>query len=118
MTSDQNALFNIDKLGVQRSYISAVTHVDYFGLIQAMHAGTHPKYHALITQFKELTSCPIIVNKSFNVRGEPIVCTPEDAFLCFMVTNPELLLIGNVILHKEKRDPALKHDYTQACELD
>ena len=83
-----------------------------------MHSGTHPKYQALITQFKELTSCPIIVNTSFNVRGEPIVCTPEDVFRCFMGTNTELLLIGNVILHKEQRDPVLKQDYTQAFELD
>ena len=83
-----------------------------------MHAKIHPKYHALITQFKELASCPIIVNTSFNLRGEPIVSKTEDAFRCFMGTNTELLLIGNVILHKEKRDPALKQDYTQAFELD
>ena len=118
MAGDQNALFGIDKLNVQRSDIPAVTHVDYSDRIQTVHSGTHPKYHALITQFKELTSCPIIVNTSFNVRGEPIVCTPEDVFRCFLGANTELLLIGNVILHKEKRDPVLKQDYTQAFELD
>ena len=118
MTDEENALFGIDKLNVQRSDIPAVTHVDYSARIQTVHAKTHPQYHALITKFKELTGCPIVVNTSFNVRGEPIVCTPEDAFRCFMGTNTELLVIGNVILHKDKQDPALKQDYTQAFELD
>ena len=118
MTDEENALFGIDKLNVQRSDIPAVTHVDYSARIQTVHAETHPQYHALITKFKELTGCPIVVNTSFNVRGEPIVCTPEDAFRCFMGTDTELLVIGNVILHKDKQDPALKQDYTQAFELD
>jgi carbamoyltransferase len=118
MTDEENALFGIDKLNVQRSDIPAVTHVDYSARIQTVHAETHPQYHALITKFKELTDCPIVVNTSFNVRGEPIVCTPEDAFRCFMGTDTELLVIGNVILHKDKQDPALKQDYTQAFELD
>ena len=112
MTDEENALFGIDKLNVQRSDIPAVTHVDYSARIQTVHAETHPQYHALITKFKELTGCPIVVNTSFNVRGEPIVCTPEDAFRCFMGTDTELLVIGNVILHKDKQD------YTQAFELD
>jgi carbamoyltransferase len=118
MTDEENALFGIDKLNVQRSDIPAVTHVDYSARIQTVHAETHPQYHALITKFKELTGCPIVVNTSFNVRGEPIVCTPEDAFRCFMGTDTELLVIGNVILHKDKQDSALKQDYTQAFELD
>ncbi|MFB0992878.1 MAG: carbamoyltransferase C-terminal domain-containing protein, partial [Rhodospirillales bacterium] len=118
MTDEENALFGIDKLNVQRSDIPAVTHVDYSARIQTVHAETHPQYHALITKFKELTGCPIVVNTSFNVRGEPIVCTPEDAFRCFMGTDTEMLVIGNVILHKDKQDPALKQDYTQAFELD
>ena len=118
MTDEENALFGIDKLNVQRSNIPAVTHVDYSARIQTVHKETHPQYHALITKFKELTGCPIVVNTSFNVRGEPIVCTPEDAFHCFMGTGSELLVIGNVILHKENQDPALKQDYTQAFELD
>ena len=118
MTDEENALFGIDKLNVQRSDIPAVTHVDYSARIQTVHAETHPQYHALITKFKELTGCPIVVNTSFNVRGEPIVCTPEDAFRCFMGTDTELLVIGNVILHKDKQDPALKQDYNQAFELD
>ena len=118
MTDEENALFGIDKLNVQRSDIPAVTHVDYSARIQTVHAETHPQYHALITKFKELTGCPIVVNTSFNVRGEPIVCTPEDAFRCFMGTDTELLVIGNVILHKDEQDPDLKQDYTQAFELD
>ncbi|MEZ7846737.1 MAG: carbamoyltransferase, partial [Rhodospirillales bacterium] len=93
MTDEENALFGIDKLNVQRSDIPAVTHVDYSARIQTVHAETHPQYHALITKFKELTGCPIVVNTSFNVRGEPIVCTPEDAFRCFMGTDTELLVI-------------------------
>ena len=118
MTDEENALFGIDKLNVQRSDIPAVTHVDYSARIQTVHAETHPQYHALITKFKELTGCPIVVNTSFNVRGEPIVCTPEDAFRCFMGTDTELLVIGNAILHKDEQDPDLKQDYTQAFELD
>ena len=118
MTDEENALFGIDKLNVQRSDIPAVTHVDYSARIQTVHAETHPQYHALITKFKELTGCPIVVNTSFNVRGEPIVCTPEDAFRCFMGTDTELLVIGNAILHKDEQDPELKQDYTQAFEFD
>ena len=118
VTDEESSLFGIDKLNVQRSSIPAVTHVDYSARIQTVHTETHPHYHALITKFKELTGCPVVVNTSFNVRGEPIVCTPEDAFQCFMATETEMLVIGNIVLHKENQDPALKQDYKQAFELD
>jgi carbamoyltransferase len=118
MSEEEQALFGIDKLNVQRSDIPAVTHVDYSARIQTVHAETNPPYHALITRFKELTGCPVIVNTSFNVRGEPIVCTPEDAFHCFMGTETEILLAGNAILRKEDQNPALKQDYKDAFELD
>ena len=118
MTDAENALFGIDKLNIQRSDIPAVTHVDYSARIQTVHAETNPQYHALITKFKELTGCPVIVNTSFNVRGEPIVCTPEDAFHCFMGTDAELLVIGNAVMHKKDQDLSLKQDYKDAFELD
>ncbi len=118
MTKDEQALFGIDKLNVPRSSIPAVTHVDYSARIQTVHADTNPPYHALISRFKELTGCPVIVNTSFNVRGEPIVCTPEDAFRCFMGTEADLLIVGNAILYKEDQDMALKGDYKDAFELD
>ena len=116
-TEEQN-LFGIDKLNVQRSDIPAITHVDYSARIQTVHKDTNPAYHALISRFKELTGCPVIVNTSFNVRGEPIVCTPEDAFNCFMGTETEMLVIGNTILLKEQQDPALKRNYKNTFELD
>ena len=118
MSDAENALFGIDKLNVQRSDIPAVTHVDYSARIQMVHKETHPQYHALITKFKDLPGYPIVENTSFNVRGEPIICTPEDAFRCFMGTDTELLVIGNVIVHKENQNPAFKQDYTQAFETD
>jgi carbamoyltransferase len=118
MTSEQQSLFGIEKLNVPRSDIPAVTHVDYSARIQTVHKETNPQYHALIAAFKELSGCPIVVNTSFNVRGEPIVCTPEDAFRCFMGTEIEILVIGNCYLSKEDQDPALKLDYTDAFELD
>ena len=111
-------MFGIDKLNVQRSDIPAVTHVDYSARIQTVHKNTNPTYHALISRFKELTGCPVIVNTSFNVRGEPIVCTPEDAFSCFMGTEAEMLVIGNTVLLKDQQDLALKRDYKDAFELD
>ena len=92
MTEDEQALFGIDKLNVPRSEIPAVTHVDYSARIQTVHAETNPRYHALLSAFKERTGCPVLVNTSFNVRGEPIVCTPEDAFRCFMGTEIEVLV--------------------------
>ena len=118
MTAAEEALFGIDKLNVPRSDIPAVTHVDYSARIQTVHQETNPRYHALITAFKDLTGCPVIVNTSFNVRGEPIVCTPEDAFHCFMGTEIEVLAIGDCLLRKEDQDPALKRDYKDAFELD
>ena len=118
MTPEQQALFGIDKLNVSRSDIPAVTHVDYSARIQTVHADTNPRFHALITAFKARTGCPVLVNTSFNVRGEPIVCTPEDAFRCFMGSDIEVLAIGNCLLRKEEQNPALKLDYKEAFELD
>ena len=118
MTDDENALFGIDKLNVPRSELPAVTHVDYSARIQTVHAETNPRYHALITAFKDRTGCPVVVNTSFNVRGEPIVCTPEDAFRCFMGSDIEVLVVGNCFLNKEDQDPALRIDYKDDFELD
>ncbi|WP_316977576.1 carbamoyltransferase family protein [Shumkonia mesophila] len=118
MTDVETALFGIDKLNVVRSEIPAVTHVDYSARIQTVHADTNPRYHALISAFKALTGCPVVVNTSFNVRGEPIVCTPEDAFHCFMGTDIEALAVGNCWLTKEDQDSALKLDYKNAFKLD
>ncbi len=118
MTDEENALFGIDKLNVKRSDIPAVTHVDYSARIQTVHEETNPAYHALISKFKELTGCSLVVNTSFNVRGEPIVCTPTDAFRCFMGTDIEVLSIGNCLLRKEEQDPALKENYETKYELD
>ncbi len=118
MSAAEQGLFGIDKLNIVRSDIPAVTHVDYSARVQTVHADTNPRYHAVISKFKELTGCPVIVNTSFNVRGEPIVCTPEDAFRCFMGTEIEILVIGNCWLEKDAQDPALKLDYKNAFELD
>ena len=118
MSEEQQKLFGIDKLNVPRSEIPAVTHVDYSARIQTVHEATNPKYHQLISKFYEITGCPVIVNTSFNVRGEPIVNTPEDAFHCLMGTEMEFLAVGNCILRKENQDPALAKDYKNAYELD
>lgn len=118
MTEEQNRLFGIDKLHVPRSDIPAVTHVDYSARIQTVHKETNPRYHALIRAFQRRTGCPVIVNTSFNVRGEPIVCTPEDAFRCFMGTEIEVLAVGNCFLRKEEQNPDLKKNYAAAFELD
>jgi carbamoyltransferase len=118
MTKDEQALFGIDKLNVPRSDIPAVTHVDYSARVQTVHKGTNPRYHELLTRFKELTGCPVLVNTSFNVRGEPIVCSISDAFRCFMGTEIETLVIGNCFLEKQEQDPALKLDYKNEFELD
>ncbi len=114
MTAEQQALFGIDKLNVPRSEIPAVTHVDYSARVQSVHAETNPRYHALISAFKARTGCPVLVNTSFNVRGEPLVCTPEDAFRCFMGTEIEVLVVGNCLLRKEDQDPTLKQNYETA----
>jgi carbamoyltransferase len=118
MTAEEQTLFGIDKLNVPRSKIPAVTHVDYSARIQSVHADTNPRYHSLLTRFKSLTGCPVLVNTSFNVRGEPIVHTPEDAFRCFMGSEIEILVVGNCFLRKEEQDPALKIDYKDDIELD
>jgi carbamoyltransferase len=118
MTEAEQALFGIDKLNVPRSDVPAVTHVDYSARIQTVHAETNPLFHALIRRFKSLTGCPILVNTSFNVRGEPIVCTPEDAFRCFMGTEIDALAVGRCLLRREDQDPALRLDYKDRFELD
>jgi carbamoyltransferase len=118
MTVEENQLFGIDKLNVPRSDIPAVTHVDYSARIQTVHQETNPRYHALLSAFERKTGCPLLVNTSFNVRGEPIVGTPEDAFRCFMGTDLDVLAVGNCYLRKEDQDPALKQNYETAFELD
>jgi carbamoyltransferase len=118
MTAEEQELFGIDKLNVPRSEIPAATHVDYSARVQTVHRETNPRYHALLSRFKALTGCPVVVNTSFNVRGEPIVCTPEDAFRCFMGTEIEALVVGNCFLVKDGQDRALKTDYKDAFELD
>ncbi|MDH5732116.1 MAG: hypothetical protein OEZ58_24290, partial [Gammaproteobacteria bacterium] len=118
MTEEEENLFGIEKLNVARSEIPAVTHVDYSARIQTVHKETNPRYYNLIKSFKDKTECPIVVNTSFNVRGEPIVCTPEDAFRCFMGTDIEMLVVGNCVLKKEEQDPSLAQDYKDAFELD
>jgi carbamoyltransferase len=118
MSNEQKNLFGIEKLNIKRSNIPAVTHVDYSARIQTVSQSTNKKYHDLILKFKEKTGCPVIVNTSFNVRGEPIVNTPTDAFNCFMGTELDYLIIGNCILDKKKQDQSLKKDYTTEFELD
>jgi carbamoyltransferase len=118
MSTEERALFGIDKLNVPRSTIPAVTHVDYSARVQTVHVDTNPRYHALISAFKELTGCGVLVNTSFNVRGEPIVWTPEQAFHCFMGSDIDVLAVGNCYLRKEEQDPALRIDYKDKFELD
>jgi carbamoyltransferase len=118
MTDAEKALFGIEKLNVPRSDIPAVTHVDYSARVQTVHRETNPRYHALIAAFERLTGCPVIVNTSFNVRGEPIVGSPEDAFRCFMGTEIERLAVGNCWLRKEEQNPALRQNYETKFELD
>ncbi len=113
MTREEEFLFGIDKLNIKRSSIPAITHVDYSARIQTVHKETNHKYHALITKFKEKTNCSVVVNTSFNVRGEPIVNSPEDAFRCFMGTEMELLVIGNCLLRKEQQDKSLIDNYKE-----
>ena len=118
MTDSENALFGIEKLNVPRSDIPAVTHVDYSARVQTVHRETNPLYYALLQSFKQKTGCPVLINTSFNVRGEPIVHTPEDAFRCFMGSEIERLAVGNCFLRKEKQNPNLKLDYKNTFELD
>jgi carbamoyltransferase len=118
MSAAEEALFGIDKLNVARSSIPAVTHVDYSARVQTVHRETNPAYFDLIQRFHALTGCPLLVNTSFNVRSEPIVCTPEDAFRCFMGTEIDMLVVGNCVLRKDEQDPALKIDYKDDFEPD
>lgn len=118
MTEEETNLFGIEKLNIPRSDIPAITHVDYSARIQTVHRETNPRYHALLQAFKARTGCSVLVNTSFNVRGEPIVCTPQDAFHCFMGTDMETLVVGNCYLRKSDQDPALAEDYKDKFELD
>lgn len=118
MTQEESALFGIQKLNIPRSSVPAITHVDYSARIQTVHEDTNPLYHAVISKFKEKTGCPLVVNTSFNVRGEPIVCTPTDAFECFMGTELDILAVGNFLLVKEEQDQDLKISYVGRYEMD
>ena len=118
MTAEEQALFGIDRLNVPHSEIPAVTHVDYSARVQTVHKETNPRYHKLIKRFKELSGCPVIVNISFNVRGEPIICTPEDAFRCFMGTDLDLLVVGDTFVVKTEQPQSLAINYKAEYELD
>ena len=118
MTDKDQHLFGIEKLNIKRSQIPAITHVDYSARIQTVHKETNPRYYELITEFKKITNCPVLVNTSFNVRGEPIVCSVEDAFNCFMGTNLDILVLENYILYKKDQDQSLLKDYKNKFELD
>ncbi len=118
MTEQEGNLFGIDKLNVKRSELPAITHVDYTARVQTVHEDTNPRYYELLEKFRAQTGCGALINTSFNVRGEPPVCSPEDAFHCFMGTDMDVLVVGNCVLHKGDQDPALKTDYKDAFELD
>jgi carbamoyltransferase len=118
MTTEEQTLFGIDKLNVVRSDIPAVTHVDYSARLQTVDPETNPRFHALLERFNDVTGCPILVNTSFNVRSEPIVCTPEDAFRCFMGTEIDLLVVGNCAMRKQDQDKSLARDYRDEFEPD
>ncbi len=118
MTAEEETFFGIDKLNISRSEIPAVTHVDYSARIQTVHQETNPRFYALIKRFKELTGCPVVVNTSFNIRGEPIVCSPEDAFRCFMGTELDILVIDNIFLIKSDQAIKIHKDYKMNYELD
>jgi carbamoyltransferase len=117
MTDKEKQLFGIDKLHIPRSDIPAITHVDYSARVQTVHRETNPRYHALIKAFEQLTGCALLVNTSFNVRGEPIVCTPQDAYRCFMRTEMDYLAMGNFLLAKPDQ-PALEVDDTWRDEFE
>ena len=118
MTDKEKNLFGIDKLNIKRSDIPAVTHVDYSARVQTVSAKTNKKYYDLISKFKEKTSCPVLINTSFNVRGEPIVNSPKDAFNCFMGNELDFLVIGNFFIDKKKQNKNLKKNYKDQYELD
>jgi carbamoyltransferase len=116
MTAEQESLFGIDKLNIRRSELPAITHVDYSARVQTVHKETNPRYHALISAFAERTGCGVLINTSFNVRGEPIVCTPDDAYRCFMRTEMDYLIIENFIMSKAdqphwERDDSWKDEF-------
>jgi len=119
MTEEQKQLFGIEKLNIPRSQLPAITHVDYSARVQTVHPETNPRYHQLISEFEALTGCGVLVNTSFNVRGEPIVCTPEDAYRCFMRTEMDYLVLENYVLAKNDQ-PQWQKDETwqQEFELD
>tara|TARA_B100000686_G_C16672187_1_gene907099 strand:- start:609 stop:1367 length:759 start_codon:yes stop_codon:yes gene_type:complete len=118
MSESEKKLFGIDKLNIKRSKIPAVTHVDYSARIQTVDKNTNEKYYKLIQEFNKITGCPVIVNTSFNVRGEPIVCSINDAYSCFMGTDLDMLVCGNFILYKEKQNSQLLKDYKNKFNLD
>jgi carbamoyltransferase len=118
MTDKEKSLFGIEKLNVSRSSVPAITHVDYSARIQTVHKNTNPLFYALISNFKKMTNCPLVVNTSFNIRGEPIVCTPKDAFKCFMGTDLDVLAVGSYLLIKEQQDQNFKKNYEKFYELD
>jgi carbamoyltransferase len=118
MTDEEEALFGIDKLNAARSEIPAVTHVDYSARLQTVHRETNPRYHALLSVFKAKTGCPVLVNTSLNVRGEPIACTPEDGFRCFIGSEIEVFVAGDCFMRKERQNPALKLDYRNVFDPD
>tara|TARA_B100001248_G_C27244505_1_gene390901 strand:- start:295 stop:810 length:516 start_codon:yes stop_codon:yes gene_type:complete len=118
MSEEDKKLFGIDKLNVKRSTIPAITHVDYSSRIQTVHKETNPRYYDLIKEFKKITSCPVLINTSFNVRGEPMVCSIEDAYNCFMGTNLDVLVIEDFVLLKNEQDKSLLKDYKNKFELD
>ena len=119
MTKAEQQLWGIDKLNVARSEIPAITHVDYSARLQTVHEDTNPLYHNMITAFNEMTGCPVIVNTSFNVRGEPIVCSPLDAYTCFMRTEMDYLVMGNYVLDKKEQKPLVGDmDWRKEFELD
>ena len=118
MSEEEKSLFGIDKLNTPRSSVPAITHIDYSARIQTVHSDTNPLYHAIISKFKERTGFPLIVNTSFNIRGEPIVCNPKDAFECFMGTDMDILAVGNFLLYKENQKESLKNNYIKKYDLD
>jgi carbamoyltransferase len=118
MTNEQKNLFGIDKLNIKRSSIPSVTHVDYSARIQTVHKETNPMFHKLIKEFEKTTKCPVLVNTSFNVRGEPIVCSVTDAFNCFMGTDLDVLVCNNFIIYKNEQKKDLIRNYKNEYELD
>ena len=117
-TENNQKLFGIERLNLKRSSIPAVTHIDYSARIQTVHKETNPKYYNLLQNFKKLTNCPVLVNTSFNIRGEPIVCSVEDAFKCFMGTELDVLVCENFVLYKHDQDKSLLNDYKNHIQPD